>query len=191
MLQQLTSLDPKGFGPGLRGERYMFRLHLENEPSIVDLVSKRDISWALDQIIGEVRTVLRRVSPEEAESFIQELEKANRIFCFGAGRSGFVLRTFCMRLMQLGFTVYYVGETITPRNSTGRSARRHLGFRRDRSYLRLGETGVQPSGSHRRPHGPPGFGHRSPGRPEPGRSGHHQTDVSQRRGLAPVPGQSF
>ncbi len=97
----------------------MFRLQLENEPSIVDLVSKRDISWALDQIIGEVRTVLRRVSPEEAESFIQELEKANRIFCFGAGRSGFVLRTFCMRLMQLGFTVYYVGETITPRIQPG------------------------------------------------------------------------
>ncbi|HSO71182.1 MAG TPA: 6-phospho-3-hexuloisomerase [Thermodesulfobacteriota bacterium] len=93
----------------------MFRLHLQKEPNIADSVSERDISWALDQIIGEVGSVMRRISPEGAESFIRELEKANRIFCFGAGRSGFVLRTFCMRLMQLGFTVYYVGETITPR----------------------------------------------------------------------------
>ena len=69
--------------------------------------------------MGEVRYVLACVSPAEAESFIKELERANRIFCFGAGRSGFVLRTFCMRLMQLGFTVYYVGETITPRIQPG------------------------------------------------------------------------
>jgi 6-phospho-3-hexuloisomerase len=97
----------------------MFRLHLQKEPGMLDLASNRDFTWALDQIVGEVRSVLTRVAPEEAESFIQELERANRIFCFGAGRSGFVLRTFCMRLMQLGFTVYYVGETITPRIQPG------------------------------------------------------------------------
>lgn len=97
----------------------MFRLHLQKEPVIFDQKIDRDFTWALDQIIGEVRSVLMRISPKEAESFIQELEKANRIFCFGAGRSGFVLRTFCMRLMQLGFTVYYVGETITPRIQPG------------------------------------------------------------------------
>jgi 6-phospho-3-hexuloisomerase len=93
----------------------MFRLHLPKEPGTLDLVTENDFNWALDQIVAEVRSVLRRVPAGVAESFIQELEKANRIFCFGAGRSGFVLRTFCMRLMQLGFTVYYVGETITPR----------------------------------------------------------------------------
>ena len=97
----------------------MFRLHLQKEPGSFDKVTDRDLTWALDQIIGEVRSVLWRLDPQEAESFIRELEKANRIFCFGAGRSGFVLRTFCMRLMQLGFTVYYVGETITPRIQPG------------------------------------------------------------------------
>jgi 6-phospho-3-hexuloisomerase len=97
----------------------MFRLQLEKESSIPDLVIEHDFVWALDQIVGEVRSVLTRISPGEAESFIQELEKAKRIFCFGAGRSGFVLRTFCMRLMQMGFTVYYVGETITPRIQPG------------------------------------------------------------------------
>jgi 6-phospho-3-hexuloisomerase len=97
----------------------MFRLHLQKEPGSLDLVTESDFSLALDRIVGEVRCVLARVSPAEAESFIKELERANRIFCFGAGRSGFVLRTFCMRLMQLGFTVYYVGETITPRIQPG------------------------------------------------------------------------
>ncbi len=97
----------------------MFRLHLQREPGAPEPVAERDFSWALDQIVGEVRHVLARVTPIEAENFIRELEKANRIFCFGAGRSGFVLRTFCMRLMQLGFQVFYVGETITPRIQPG------------------------------------------------------------------------
>ncbi|MBW1841691.1 MAG: SIS domain-containing protein, partial [Deltaproteobacteria bacterium] len=30
------------------------------------------------------------------------------------GRSGFILRAFCMRLMHLGYRVYFCGETITP-----------------------------------------------------------------------------
>jgi len=80
---------------------------------------QRDLTWALDQIVGEIRPVLSRLAPAAAETFLQELEGARRIFGFGAGRSGFVLRTFCMRLMQLGFTVYYVGETITPRIQPG------------------------------------------------------------------------
>lgn len=79
----------------------------------------RDLTWALDQIVGEIRPVLGRIDPAAAETFLQDLEKARRIFCFGAGRSGFILRTFCMRLMQLGFIVYYVGETITPRLQPG------------------------------------------------------------------------
>ncbi|HAY21853.1 MAG TPA: 6-phospho-3-hexuloisomerase [Desulfobacterales bacterium] len=97
----------------------MFRLQLQEEPGPVDNLEERSIAWAVDQIVEETRRVLERISPSEAEAFIQELETANRIFFFGAGRSGFVLRTFCMRLMQLGFNVFYVGETITPRIQPG------------------------------------------------------------------------
>jgi 6-phospho-3-hexuloisomerase len=119
MFQQLIKPGSEEFGLGPKGEHSMFRLHLQKEPGISERMKDRDFTWALDQIIGEVSGVLSRIAPSEAGSFIQELEKANRIFCFGAGRSGFVLRTFCMRLMQLGFTVYYVGETITPRIQPG------------------------------------------------------------------------
>lgn len=97
----------------------MFQLPATPELEMVEPPMVRDLAWAVDQIVGEIRPVLSRLAPDEAEAFLQALEQARRIFCFGAGRSGFVLRTFCMRLMQLDFTVYYVGETITPRIQPG------------------------------------------------------------------------
>lgn len=74
-----------------------------------------NFSDALEQIFTELRQARSRLDPAAAERLIQELQTAPRIFGFGAGRSGFILRTFCMRLMHLGLTIYYVGETITPR----------------------------------------------------------------------------
>jgi 6-phospho-3-hexuloisomerase len=70
---------------------------------------------ALDQMHEELGGVLARLTPDMAETLIQEVEAAPRIFGCAAGRSGFILRGFLMRLMHLGFTVYSVGETITPR----------------------------------------------------------------------------
>lgn len=96
----------------------MFPQHAATVSGLMEL-QRRDLTWALDQIVGEIRPVLGRITSAETEAFLGELEKARRIFCFGAGRSGFILRTFCMRLMQLGFTPYYVGETITPRIQPG------------------------------------------------------------------------
>ena len=40
-------------------------------------------------------------------------------FGCASGRSGFILRGYLMRLMHLGFTVYFVGETTTPRIRPG------------------------------------------------------------------------
>lgn len=40
--------------------------------------------------------------------------KEKKIFIDGMGRSGFVGRAFALRLMNLGFNVYFIGETITP-----------------------------------------------------------------------------
>lgn len=70
---------------------------------------------ALDHMHEELGGVLARITPDMAETLIKELEAAPRIFGCAAGRSGFILRGFLMRLMHLGFTVYSVGETITPR----------------------------------------------------------------------------
>jgi 6-phospho-3-hexuloisomerase len=70
---------------------------------------------ALDHMHEELGGVLAQITPDMAETLINELETAPRIFGCAAGRSGFILRGFLMRLMHLGFTVYSVGETITPR----------------------------------------------------------------------------
>jgi 6-phospho-3-hexuloisomerase len=40
--------------------------------------------------------------------------KKKRIFVVGMGRSGFVGRAFALRMMNLGFNIYFLGETITP-----------------------------------------------------------------------------
>jgi 6-phospho-3-hexuloisomerase len=67
----------------------------------------------------ELGAVLARLTPDMAETLIQEVETAPRVFGCAAGRSGFILRGFLMRLMHLGFTVYFVGETTTPRVRPG------------------------------------------------------------------------
>ena len=74
---------------------------------------------ALDLMRGELEGLLARLTPEMAEILIREVEAAPRIFGCATGRSGFILRGFLMRLMHLGFTVYMVGETITPRLQPG------------------------------------------------------------------------
>ncbi|PWR76206.1 6-phospho-3-hexuloisomerase [Methanospirillum stamsii] len=61
--------------------------------------------------IGEVAQTLEQ---EQVDCFISEITRAERIFVVGAGRSGFVAKSFAMRLMHLGFTSYVVGETVTP-----------------------------------------------------------------------------
>jgi 6-phospho-3-hexuloisomerase len=74
---------------------------------------------ALDHMHEELGGVLARLTADMAETLITEVEAAPRIFGCAAGRSGFILRGFLMRLMHLGYTVFSVGETITPRVRPG------------------------------------------------------------------------
>ncbi len=74
---------------------------------------------ALDQMREELEGLMSLLTPEMAETLIREVEAAPRIFGCATGRSGFILRGFLMRLMHLGFTVFIVGETITPRLQPG------------------------------------------------------------------------
>ncbi len=41
--------------------------------------------------------------------------QARKIFVAGAGRSGFMIKSFAMRMMHIGLEAYAVGETIAPR----------------------------------------------------------------------------
>ncbi|WP_342433257.1 6-phospho-3-hexuloisomerase [Neobacillus sp. FSL H8-0543] len=67
----------------------------------------------------EITSILLKVDEEEAVKVSNQLKRAKRIFVHGEGRSGLMGKAFAMRLMHGGYTVYVVGETITPSISEG------------------------------------------------------------------------
>lgn len=73
---------------------------------------------AAEEIIQGARKAIESLNPEEVEGLIGLLIRAKkegrRVFVVGMGRSGFVGRAFALRLMNMSFNVYVVGETITP-----------------------------------------------------------------------------
>ncbi|MEE9120909.1 MAG: 6-phospho-3-hexuloisomerase [Syntrophobacteria bacterium] len=75
---------------------------------------KLTIQKKIDSILEENRRLLQSLSDEAVQGFLSKIEEANAIFFSAQGRSGYVLRCFCMRLMHLGYRVYFCGETITP-----------------------------------------------------------------------------
>ena len=68
----------------------------------------------LESIIKEMVGVLDKVDAASISKFANIIEKGKRVFVVGEGRSGLMAKSFAMRLMHLGATVYVVGETITP-----------------------------------------------------------------------------
>lgn len=68
----------------------------------------------LRTIMNEIEDVISKVREEELQAVINEVDKNKRIFVCGEGRSGLSAKGFAMRLMHLGYTVFAVGETITP-----------------------------------------------------------------------------
>ena len=71
---------------------------------------------AADEILDGARKAIDELDLEQVEKMIQMILDAQnkKIFVVGMGRSGFVGRAFALRLMNLGFNVYFLGETITP-----------------------------------------------------------------------------
>ena len=76
---------------------------------------------ASEEIIECIKRSMESLNMDEVEEFIDTLLKAKdrKIFTIGMGRSGFVARAFALRLMNLGFNVYVLGETITPAAEKG------------------------------------------------------------------------
>lgn len=68
----------------------------------------------INTIAEEITNVLKQVDENEVIQLGNELQDAKRIFISGTGRSGLVGKVFAMRLMQSGYKVFVVGETITP-----------------------------------------------------------------------------
>ncbi|NJD08747.1 MAG: 6-phospho-3-hexuloisomerase [Methylococcaceae bacterium] len=65
-------------------------------------------------IIDKISSILEATDQGYDEKLTAMLDKADRIFVAGAGRSALVARFFAMRLMHGGYDVYVVGEIVTP-----------------------------------------------------------------------------
>jgi 6-phospho-3-hexuloisomerase len=73
----------------------------------------------LDAIYRELSDIASALPRGEAESLASAVRDARRVFLTGMGRSGLMMRAFAMRLMQLGVTVFVVGDTTTPSIAKG------------------------------------------------------------------------
>jgi len=71
---------------------------------------------AAQEILAGVQKAIAALDSEQVEKMLNTIIEAQnkKIFVVGVGRSGFVGRSFALRLMNLGFNVYFLGETITP-----------------------------------------------------------------------------
>jgi len=78
------------------------------------MAKEHNIQELIEVILKENQALVPTLSNELKENFIRSIQNAKAIFFSAQGRAGFILRCFCMRLMHLGFQVYFCGETITP-----------------------------------------------------------------------------
>ena len=68
----------------------------------------------IEKLTQKIAALCRDIDRKEIDRLLDAIISARRVFIAGAGRSGLVAKAFGMRLMHLGFTVYIVGEVITP-----------------------------------------------------------------------------
>ena len=73
-----------------------------------------EVSSSMRLIIENLKEVIDKLDREAIKAMLQKTIDGNQIFVMGAGRSRLVAKAFAMRLMQLGLSVYVVGEITTP-----------------------------------------------------------------------------
>ncbi|GAY72208.1 6-phospho-3-hexuloisomerase [Lentilactobacillus kosonis] len=73
----------------------------------------------VDEVLSEINEVMRLVDESQIDDVEKLVQKDKRIFVLGSGRSGLMAKGFAMRLMHIGYTVFVIGETITPSVQSG------------------------------------------------------------------------
>ena len=80
---------------------------------------KAMLPGAAETMLAQLRDVFRKLPDDALARAARCIQAHQRIFFYGAGRSGLMLRALAMRLAQMGRTVYVVGETVTPAIEAG------------------------------------------------------------------------
>ena len=65
-------------------------------------------------IVDNITDTIDKLDKRQVNKLIRTIERANKVFIYGAGRSGLAARAFAMRLMHLDIDVYVVGGITTP-----------------------------------------------------------------------------
>lgn len=65
-------------------------------------------------ILERISEILSNENEGLISDVIDLILGADKIFVYGAGRSGLIGKAFAIRLVQLGFKVFFIGETTTP-----------------------------------------------------------------------------
>ena len=78
--------------------------------SHIDLDIKNELVFGIENISA--------VAIDQLAQLIA-VHKNNNIICIGAGRMGFSIRAFAMRLSHLGLSAYFLGDTNVPRLAEG------------------------------------------------------------------------
>ncbi|MCP3763588.1 6-phospho-3-hexuloisomerase [Domibacillus sp. A3M-37] len=73
----------------------------------------------LERILQELQAISDLIRDEDAAQLVNRILEAKKIFVAGAGRSGFMAKSFAMRMMHVGLDPYVVGETVTPNVEEG------------------------------------------------------------------------
>lgn len=69
---------------------------------------------SLNTVINEISKVSEQIDDEQVKKIVLSILNKDKIFVAGLGRSGFMMKSFAMRLMHIGLNSYVVGETTTP-----------------------------------------------------------------------------
>ena len=65
-------------------------------------------------ILSEIQSSVGAVDANDLRNLVSEIDRAPKVFCLGAGRSGILLQAFCMRLNHLGVQAYMAGGLPCP-----------------------------------------------------------------------------
>ncbi|HDQ16324.1 MAG TPA: SIS domain-containing protein, partial [Bacteroidetes bacterium] len=68
---------------------------------------------SVEYIQKKIKGILEEVSDKDIENVKKLFFKSNRIFVYGAGRSGLVAKAFAIRLIHLGYQTFVIGETVS------------------------------------------------------------------------------
>jgi 6-phospho 3-hexuloisomerase len=77
------------------------------------MIENKIFSESVKYIQKKIGFIIENVSKEDIEKVKNLFFESNRIFVYGAGRSGLVAKAFAIRLVHLGFQTFVIGETIT------------------------------------------------------------------------------